>query len=42
MPMQPGDVKKTFADIKPSKNNLGYTPLTNVNDGVNKFYGLVH
>ena len=36
-PMQLGDVKETFADIKHAKNKLGYLPLTNVNDGVDKF-----
>ena len=36
-PMQLGDVRETFADINHAKNKLGYLPLTNVNDGVNKF-----
>ncbi len=37
MPMQPGDVKKTFADIRKAKRILGYDPQTNFTDGINKF-----
>ena len=36
-PMQLGDVPKTFADIEKSKNKLGYEPLTDIKEGVNKF-----
>ena len=35
--MQPGDVKKTFADIEHSKRKLGYSPKTSINEGVIKF-----
>jgi len=35
--MQPGDVKKTYADIEHSKNKLGYSPKTSINEGVIKF-----
>ena len=35
--MQPGDVKKTFADIKYSKSKLGYSPKTSINEGIIKF-----
>ena len=34
--MQPGDVEKTFADIKHSKLKLGYNPKTSMNDGITK------
>ncbi len=37
LPMQPGDVYKTFADVTPLKNSLGYHPSTAVQDGVNHF-----
>ncbi|WP_417613347.1 NAD-dependent epimerase [Owenweeksia hongkongensis] len=37
MPMQPGDVKKTFADTTGLLNDYGYEPLTSVKDGVAKF-----
>ena len=48
MPMQPGDVHKTFADVEPLKSELGYDPATSIETGVNNFvdwyvsyYGLV-
>lgn len=34
LPMQLGDVKKTFADIKKSKEYLDYQPLTNIKIGI--------
>jgi len=37
LPMQPGDVLLTFADISKSKNILGYDPKTKFQDGVEKF-----
>lgn len=37
MPMQPGDVPKTFADISRISNDLGYAPATPVEVGVAKF-----
>jgi len=37
MPMQPGDVFKTYADVSPLKTNLGYHPSTSVQEGVNNF-----
>ena len=36
-PMQPGDVKNTFADIKKSKIKLGYSPSTNIKEGILNF-----
>lgn len=37
MPMQPGDVFKTYADVTALKENLGYNPSTSVQEGVNNF-----
>ena len=37
LPMQPGDVEKTFADISKAKQLLGYNPKTNIEDGIKKF-----
>ena len=37
MGMQPGDVKKTVADIDYSKEKLSYNPKTKISEGVNKF-----
>ena len=48
MPMQPGDVHRTYADVEPLKSELGYDPATPIETGVNNFidwyvsyYGLV-
>jgi len=38
MPMQPGDVDRTFADISKAKKLLGYDPQTKVEEGLMKFY----
>ena len=37
MPMQPGDVFKTYADVSALRENLGYLPPTSVQEGVNNF-----
>ncbi|MDD3181672.1 MAG: GDP-mannose 4,6-dehydratase [Alphaproteobacteria bacterium] len=37
MPMQPGDVPETFADIESSKRELGYSPSTTICEGIPKF-----
>ena len=37
MDIQPGDVKKTFADIDHSKNKLGYSPSVSIEQGIHKF-----
>lgn len=37
LPMQPGDVPRTFADIDHSKELLGYEPRTSLDVGVKKF-----
>ena len=36
-PMQPGDVKESFADIDKSIKMLGYNPKTNIEKGLYKF-----
>ena len=37
MPMQPGDVVKTYADVTALKTNLGYQPNTSIKVGVGNF-----
>ena len=37
MPMQPGDVERTFADISKAKKLLGYDPKTKFEDGMAEF-----
>ena len=37
LPMQPGDVHKTFADISAIARDLGYAPTTCIEDGVPRF-----
>lgn len=37
MPMQPGDVQRTNADITKAKKMIGYNPETNFRDGIDKF-----
>ncbi len=37
MPMQPGDVQKTYADVDSLKKDFGYKPNTTINVGVTKF-----
>ena len=37
LPMQPGDVEKTFADITKAKKLLGYEPKTSFKKGIEKF-----
>ncbi len=36
-PMQPGDVKETYADIEASQNDLGFEPATTIDDGIPRF-----
>lgn len=36
-PIQPGDVRETFADISESVRDLGFNPSTNVEEGVSRF-----
>ncbi|MBW9170973.1 GDP-mannose 4,6-dehydratase [Clostridium estertheticum] len=37
LPMQPGDVNITYANISKSKEILGYNPITNFDYGIHKF-----
>jgi nucleoside-diphosphate-sugar epimerase len=37
LPMQPGDVDITYADIEKAKKLLGYQPNTSIRDGLKKF-----
>jgi len=37
LPMQPGDVKETAADITAIQNDLGFEPKTKIQEGVPKF-----
>lgn len=37
LPMQPGDVTRTYADISKSKKILGFNPLTKFDEGISKF-----
>ena len=37
LPMQPGDVPTTFADITKAQKNLAYSPTTSLDDGIKKF-----
>lgn len=45
LPMQPGDVKETFADIDKSRNLLGFEPRVSIEEGIERFvswYGEYH
>ena len=37
MPIQPGDVKKTYADVTDLKKSFGYQPITSIQEGINNF-----
>lgn len=37
LPMQPGDVERTYADISKAKALIGYEPKTSFEDGIKKF-----
>ena len=37
LPIQPGDVERTFADIKESKKDLNFLPKTKISEGIPKF-----
>ncbi len=37
LPMQPGDVYKTFADVNALKNDFGYEPNTSIQKGIGEF-----
>lgn len=37
MPIQPGDVPETYADIEALENAVGFRPLTSIEEGIGKF-----
>lgn len=37
LPMQPGDVPETYADIEASRQKLGYSPKVKIEEGVREF-----
>jgi UDP-glucuronate 4-epimerase len=37
LPMQPGDVPDTYADVTDLSNVIGYSPSTSVEEGVARF-----
>ena len=37
LPMQPGDVERTFADVSKAKQLIGYNPKTSFEDGIKSF-----
>jgi len=37
VPLQPGDVPDTFADIEPLAAEFGYAPKTTIEEGINRF-----
>ena len=37
MPIKPGDVKITNANIDKSKKMLGFRPIVNIEEGINHF-----
>ena len=36
-PMQPGDVKETYADIEATTRDFGFVPSTSIDQGIPKF-----
>ena len=36
-PMQPGEVKETYADISAARRDLGYDPATGIDEGLGRF-----
>ena len=37
LPMQPGDVRDTYADISAIERDLGYAPTTRIDEGIPRF-----
>ena len=37
LPMQPGDVEKTYADIEKTRRDFGFAPKTNIDEGLKRF-----
>ena len=37
LPMQPGDVAESFADIETARRDLGFDPKTSIEEGIARF-----
>jgi len=37
MPLQPGDVERTYADVTKARRDLGYNPNTDISEGLKRF-----
>jgi UDP-glucuronate 4-epimerase len=37
LPAQPGDVERTYADIRKARERLGYQPKVNMREGISRF-----
>ena len=37
LPLQPGDVERTYADVTKARRDLGYNPNTEISDGLKRF-----
>lgn len=37
LPLQPGDVPETFADIQKSRDKLGFNPAIGIEEGIRRF-----
>jgi UDP-glucuronate 4-epimerase len=42
LPMQPGDVPDTYADVSALANDTGYSPKTDLTEGIEKFVSWYH
>ena len=38
MPLQPGDVPETFADVADLERDVGYKPETSIEEGLSRFW----
>ncbi|MGH6717060.1 MAG: UDP-glucuronate 5-epimerase, partial [Bradyrhizobium sp.] len=37
LPMQPGDVEATYADVADLERDIGFRPITTIEDGIARF-----
>jgi UDP-glucuronate 4-epimerase len=37
LPMQPGDIEATYADVTETTEAVGYRPTTSIDEGIPKF-----
>ena len=42
LPLQPGDVSDTYANVKDLVDQFGYTPSTTIEEGITNFISLYH